>query len=181
VANRLSAPKAGILVSEQDAGQVAVFNTAGVPRFILDGNAGLLSAPGDVAEMFPSSARAVPAGSVMSIDPDRPGSLRLASQPYDRRVAGIVSGARDYRPGITLNAGETDGSRVTVTLTGTVYCLVTSANGRVRAGDLLTSSAEPGHAMRAGDREAVRGAIIGKALESLEGERGLVLTLASLQ
>lgn len=181
VANRLSAPKAGILVSEQDAGQVAVFNTAGVPRFILDGNAGLLSVPGDVAEMFPSSAAAVAAGSVMSIDPDRPGALRPASQPYDRRVAGIVSGARDYRPGITLNAGDAGGSRVTVTLTGTVYCLVTSANGRVRAGDLLTSSSEPGHAMRATDADAARGAILGKALESLDGERGLVLTLASLQ
>jgi hypothetical protein len=176
-----AAPKGVLLVSEQDAGQVAVFNTAGAVRFILDGNSGLMSAPGDMAEMFPSSAEAVVPGSVMSIDPDRPGALRVASRPYDRRVAGVVSGARDYRPGITLNAGSTDPGRVTVTLTGTVYCLVTSANGPVRAGDLLTSSAEPGHAMRAGDTDAARGAILGKALEDLRGERGLVLTLAALQ
>jgi hypothetical protein len=159
-----AAPKGVLLVSDQDAGQVAVFNTAGAVRFILDGNSGLMSAPGDMAEMFPSS-----------------GALRVASRPYDRRVAGVVSGARDYRPGITLNAGSIDPSRVTVTLTGTVYCLATSANGPVRAGDLLTSSAVPGHAMRAGDTDAARGAILGKALEDLRGERGLVLTLAALQ
>jgi hypothetical protein len=35
--------------------------------------------------------------------------------------------------------------------------------------------------MRAGDSAAGRGAILGKALEDLRGERGLVLTLASLQ
>lgn len=170
-----------LLVSDQDAGRVAVFNTAGSPRFILDGNSGLLSSPGDMAEVFPSSAEAAVPGSVMTIDPDRPGALRVARQPYDRRVAGVVSGARDYRPGITLNAGSVEPNRVTVTLTGTVYCLVTSANGPVRAGDLLTSSAVPGHAMRAGDTGAARGAILGKALEDLRGERGLVLTLASLQ
>jgi len=181
-ANRTgAAPKGVLLVSEQDAGQVAVFNTAGVPRFILDGNSGLLSAPGDMAEVFPSSAEAVVPGSVMSIDPQRPGALRVANRAYDRRVAGVVSGANDYRPGITLNAGSTDPSRVTVTLTGTVYCLATSANGPVRAGDLLTSSAAPGYAMRAGDTASARGAILGKALEDLRGERGLVLTLASLQ
>jgi len=176
-----AAPKGVLLVSEQDAGQVAVFNTAGAVRFILDGNSGLMSAPGDMAEVFPSSAEGVVPGSVMTIDPDQPGALRVATRPYDRRVAGVVSGARDYRPGITLNAAAAEPKRVTVTLSGTVYCLVSSANGPVRAGDLLTSSARPGHAMRAGDGEAARGAVIGKALEDLRGDRGLILILASLQ
>jgi hypothetical protein len=179
--NGEAGPKGALLVSAQDAGQVAVFNTAGNPRFILDGNSGLLSAPGDMAEMFPSSGEAVEPGSVMTIDPGRSGALRVARTPYDRRVAGVVSGARDYRPGITLNAASDDASRVTVTLSGTVYCLVSNANGAVRAGDLLTSSAVPGYAMRAGDTDAARGAILGKALADLDGERGLVLILASLQ
>jgi hypothetical protein len=176
-----AAPRGALLVSAQDAGQVAVFDTAGNPRFILDGNSGLLSAPGDMAEMFPSSAHGAAPGSVMTIDPQQPGALQVAHRPYDRRVAGVVSGAKDYRPGITLNAASSDPSRVTVTLSGTVYCLASSANGPIRAGDLLTSSAVPGHAMRAGDTDAARGAILGKALEDLHGDRGLVLTLASLQ
>ena len=174
-------PRGALLVSEQDAGRVAVFNTAGQPRFILDGNLGLVSAAADMAEVFPSSGPPVAAGSVMSIDPEQPGAVRLSRTAFDRRVAGVVSGARDYRPGITLNAGETSRGGVTLTLTGTVYCLATSANGPVRAGDLLTSSAVPGHAMRAGDDAAARGAIVGKALEDLRGERGEILILASLQ
>jgi len=176
-----TAPRGALLVSQQDAGQVAVFNTGGVPKYILDGNSGLLSAPGDMAQMFPSSAETIVAGSVMAIDPERPGALRLARTAYDRRVAGVASGANDYRPGITLNAASAEPNRVTVTLTGTVYCLASSVNGTVRAGDLLTSSSVPGYAMRAGDSDAARGAILGKALEDLRGERGRVLILAGLQ
>jgi hypothetical protein len=181
--NRLgeAAPRGALLVSAQDAGQVAVFNTAGIPRFILDGNSGLLSASADMAEVFPSSTEGVAPGSVVTIDPARPGRLTVARTPYDHRVAGVVSGARDYRPGITLNAASADPGHVAVTLTGTVYCLASNANGLVRAGDLLTSSAVPGHAMRAGRTEKARGAILGKALEDLTSERGLVLILASLQ
>jgi len=176
-----AAPKGALLVSDQGAGRVAVFNTAGSPKYILDGNSGLLSATGDMAEMFPSSGETAPPGAVMAIDPERTGALRIAREPYDRRVAGVVSGAKDYRPGITLNAAGTEPNRVTVTLTGTVYCLASSVNGPIRAGDLLTTSAVPGHAMRAGDTAAGRGSILGKALEDLRGERGLVLTLAGLQ
>jgi hypothetical protein len=176
-----TAPRGAVLVSEEDAGRVAVFNTAGQPRFILDGNLGLVSAAGDMAEVFPSATGTAPPGSVMSIDPARPGALRIANVPHDRRVAGVVSGARDYRPGITLNAGETRRGAVTLTLSGTVYCRATSVNGPIRAGDLLTSSAVPGHAMRAGDGEAARGSVLGKALEDLRGERGEILILAALQ
>lgn len=176
-----TAPRGALLVSQQDAGQVAVFNTAGVPKYILDGNSGLLSAPGDMAEVFPATGETAVPGSIMAIDPDRPGALRVARAAYDRRVAGVVSGANDYRPGITLNAASAEPNRVTVTLTGTVYCLVSNLNGPVRAGDLLTSSPVAGHAMRADDAAASRGAILGKALEDLRGERGLVLILASLQ
>jgi hypothetical protein len=173
-------PRGVLLVSEQNAGQVAVFNTAGNPRFILDGNAGLLSAPGDVAERFPASIALEP-GSVVAIDPAAAGAVIAASRPYDRRVAGVVSGANNYRPGITLRADDSVKQAVPVTLTGTVYCLASSVNGPVRAGDLLTTSAVSGYAMRATDLGAAHGAIVGKALEDLQGERGLVMILASLQ
>jgi hypothetical protein len=66
-------------------------------------------------------------------------------------------------------------------LTGTAYCLATNANGAIKAGDLLTTSAVPGHAMKVTDYEAARGAILGKALEDLKGDKGHVLILASLQ
>jgi hypothetical protein len=173
-------PKGILLVSDQNAGQVAVFNTAGVPKFILDGNTGLLSAPGDVAERFPTAARLDP-GTVVAIDPAAPGAMMAASRPYDRRVAGVVSGANDYRPGITLRADHSETTAVPVTLTGTVYCRASNVNGPIRAGDLLTTSSVSGHAMRVTDVAAAHGAILGKALQDLEGERGLVMILASLQ
>ena len=173
-------PKGVLLVSAQGAGQVAVFNTAGTPRFILDGNSGLQSASGDVAERFPSAAQLEP-GSVVSIDPSAGGKVMAASQPYDRRVAGVVSGAKDYNPGITLRADDERKNAVPVTLTGTVYCLASNVNGPIRAGDLLTTSTVPGHAMRATDADRAHGAIVGKALDDLHGDRGLVMILASLQ
>jgi len=101
-------PKGLLLVSAQGAGQVAVFNTAGTPRFILDGNSGLQSASGDVAERFPSAAQLAP-GSVVSIDPAA-GGMIAASRAYDRRVAGVVSGANDYNP-VSRCARATSSSR----------------------------------------------------------------------
>src|SRR5258706_11826711 len=115
----------------------------------------------------------------MSLDREHPGSLRLTSQPYDRKVAGVVAGANDYRSAVTLRGSADIPGGIAVTLTGTVYCLASNANGEVRVGDLLTSSARPGYAMRATDHEASRGAILGKAMENLKGERGLVLMLTS--
>jgi hypothetical protein len=141
----------------------------------------MYSSAGDLAEAFAGSQPQVEPGSVMVIDPSRPGALTISTRAYDRRVAGVASGANDYRPAINLRGLSDMPNKVSVTLSGTVYCRVTAFNGPVEAGDLLTTSPIPGYAMRATDPVASRGAILGKAMESLKGERGLVLVLASLQ
>lgn len=170
--------KGAVGVADDNAGVLEVYNSSSTAAFQLHGNFGLRTVSGDLAEAFPSSA-AEP-GSVMSIDPARPGALVLAREPYDRRVAGVVAGARDYKPGITLR-GLAEIQGVTVTLSGTTYCLASDAGGPIRAGDLLTTSSIPGHAMRASDLDRARGAILGKAMEDLKGSRGHILILASLQ
>ena len=48
-------------------------------------------------------------------------------------------------------------------------------------GDLLTTAATAGHAMKVTDDLAARGAILGKAMTALHEGRGLVLVLVSLQ
>ena len=48
-------------------------------------------------------------------------------------------------------------------------------------GDLLTTSDVPGHAMKVVDSGKAQGAVLGKAMTRLEGGRGLVLVLVSLQ
>jgi len=179
--NHSGGVRMGAVVSVQDAGQVFVTDQSGKVKYIMDGLSGFATVTGDIAEAFPADRSAVPAGSVMAIDPLRPGALRVADSPYDRRVAGVAAGANDYQPGMTLRGLADIDNKVPMTLTGTVYCLATNANGPVRAGDLLTTSAVPGHAMRVTDHEAARGAVVGKAMEDLKGERGLILVLASLQ
>jgi len=122
-------------------------------------------------------------GMVVSIDPREIGKLVVTSQSYDRRVAGVVSGAGDVKPGLVLSQPGTvaDGEHPVASM-GRVWCLVDAdVGGPVEAGDLLTTSNTPGHAMRAGDAVRAPGATIGKAMSPLTEGRGLVLVLVSLQ
>jgi hypothetical protein len=161
-------------------GTVAVFDSGGAVAAYMDGESGFYSKNGDIAEHFNSSETGVEPGSVMIVDPENPGSLRRSARAYDRRVAGVASGAQDYRPGMMLGSRAL-ANGVPVTLTGTVYCKVTSANGAIVAGDLLTTADVPGHAMKATDATKSQGAILGKAMEDFDGESGVILILAALQ
>jgi len=137
----------------------------------------------DLAEHFEitGSSMLLP-GTVVSIDPEKPGQLRIASGAYDKTVAGIISGAGDVQPGMLMGqAGTLANGQHPVALTGRVYCRVDAAFGAIRPGDLLTTSPTTGHAMKATDPQQAQGAIIGKAMTTLETGKGLVLVLVSLQ
>ena len=73
-----------------------------------------------------------------------------------------------------------DGDRA-VALTGRVFCLADVSNGSIEPGDLLTTSHTPGHAMKVTDYTKANGAVLGKAMTSLESGKGLVLVLVALQ
>jgi len=136
----------------------------------------------DLAEPFAmSDGRSIPEGALVVIDDQNPGRLRMSRQPYDHRVAGVVSGAGGINPGITLSQpGALEDGR-DVALSGRVYALADASNGAIQPGDLLTTSSTPGHAMKATDRDRSHGAIIGKAMSTLEEGEGLVLVLVNLQ
>ncbi len=136
----------------------------------------------DVAEKFPTSETAeIEPGTVMEIDPDHPGKLRIARGAYNRRVAGVVSGAGDIPLGAIL--GNLPGSEDAppIALSGRVWVRCDASRRPIEPGDLLTTAGEPGHAMKVVDHDAAQGAIIGKAMTSLDSGRGLVLVLVSLQ
>jgi len=138
----------------------------------------------DLSEQFDVNAihEALKPGMVVSIDSENPGQLRMASAAYDRTVAGVVSGAGGVKPGMLMGqAGSVANGKHPVALTGRVYCHVDATHGAIRPGDLLTTSETPGHAMKVTDHDRAQGAIIGKAMTSLESGRGLVLVLVSLQ
>lgn len=121
-------------------------------------------------------------GSVVSIDPNNPGKLVISNRAYDRRVAGIISGAGGVKPGMLMSqSGSFADGNHPVALTGRVYCLVDASYGPIKPGDLLTTSKTLGHAMRVISHAKAQGAIIGKAITGLKEGRGLVLVLVTLQ
>jgi hypothetical protein len=137
----------------------------------------------DLAEPFKVSSPTgeLPEGSVVIIDDENPGHLKVSNQPYDTRVAGVLSGANGVNPGIQMQQqGLLEGGK-NVALTGRVYVLADAANGSIKPGDLLTTSATPGHAMKVTDHAKAQGAILGKAMSSLQAGQGMVLTLVTLQ
>lgn len=135
----------------------------------------------DLAEPFLISGDKIPEGSVVIIDEDKSGHLKQASQAYDPRVAGIVSGANGVNAGISLHQeGVLEGSQ-NVALTGRVYVKADAAYGSIKPGDLLTTSDTPGHAMKVTDSARAQGAILGKAMSALKDGKGMVLVLVSLQ
>ncbi len=121
-------------------------------------------------------------GMIVSINPQSPGKLVLSNRAYDRRVAGIISGAGEVQPGLTMGQeGSIAAGNHPVALSGRVYCWVDASKRSIKPGDLLTTSAIPGHAMKVTDHAKGRGATIGKAMTGLKSGRGLVLVLVTLQ
>lgn len=127
------------------------------------------------------SAEAEP-GMVVCIDPGKKGGLTVCTTAYDRKAVGIISGAGGIEPGMQLGTGsDTFSGEHPVALTGRVYCYADATFAPIEAGDLLTTSNTPGHAMKAVDLTRAQGAIIGKAMEPLEKGKGLVLVFVTLQ
>jgi hypothetical protein len=178
-----------------EGGQISLWNASGVASILIDGdfnNSGRgristneleITGGADIAEPFlVNNVDEIEPGTVLSIDPLNAGQLKIASNSYDRCVAGIVSGASEINPGLILKQAGTkaDGKHL-VALTGRVYCKADASKKPIRPGDLLTTSDLPGFAMAAGDMNRAQGAILGKAMTGLENGQGLILVLVTLQ
>lgn len=183
-------------------GQIVIRDSAGVAQIELDGEFGVTGDPGrivtpvlqitggsDLSEDFDVSGENVSPGMVVCIDEKNPGKLLISSNAYDRKVAGIVSGANGVRTGLLMGqkkAADGDASiadgKYPVALTGRVYCQVDATEAEIAPGDMLTTSSTPGHAMKVLDHGKAHGAVIGKAMSGLaKGEKGLVLVLVNMQ
>jgi len=134
----------------------------------------------DCAEDFDIASEGAEAGTVMVLS-DQEGALHQSEQAYDKRVAGVISGAGKYRPGITLDRRQSRHNRMPVALVGKVYCKVDADASPIQIGDLLTTSSTSGHAMKASDPFRAFGAVLGKALGALQGGKGLIPILVALQ
>lgn len=147
----------------------------------LDGDSGdirLLNA--DCAEDFDiMEVEPTECGTVMSLNDL--GRLEMSRLPYDKRVAGVVSGGGDLKPGLILGRQAKCKDRMPIALIGKVHCKVDADYGSIGVGDLLTTSLTPGYAMKASDPAKSFGAVIGKALQPLKAGHDLIPILVALQ
>ena len=117
---------------------------------------------GDLAEYYEGDAEYEP-GTVLVYGGDK--EVTTTDIMNDTRVAGVVSTDAAY-----TMFGACPGLKNLVALAGRVPCKVV---GRVKKGDLLTTSSTPGYAVKANDPKL--GSIIGKALQDKDsGEAGII-------
>ena len=189
---RSPGPKAGFLSIRDNNGMdsiilngsnnsAALKDTAGRNSIILDGRSGdIVLANADCAEDFDilHSTEMEP-GTVMVIEQE--GKLKECELPYDKRVAGVISGADNYKPGLLLDKRKSLENRKCISLMGKVFCKVDAQSAPIDVGDLLTTSYTKGHAMKAADPMKAFGSVIGKALKPLKHGRGMIPVLVALQ
>jgi hypothetical protein len=139
------------------------------------------TASSDVAEFMPVSGD-VSSGTVLIIGSD--GKLQPSTISYDTRVAGIVSTS----PGVSLGAkAEGNPGDALIAVAGRVPCKVDANYGAIHPGDILTTSDNPGFAMKAepvniGGIEIYKpGTVLGKAMNTLESGTGTIEVLVTLQ
>ena len=175
-------------------GFLALYTSNGVATVILDANGSgegkittqvlQITGGSDLSENFEINAEqdALQPGMIVSIDPQNAGELTLSQTAYDKKVAGIVSGAGGVRTGMLMGQkGTKADGQYPVALTGRVYCWVDATLNAIAPGDLITTSDIPGHGMKVADHTKAQGAILGKAMSPLKTGKGLVLVLVTLQ
>jgi hypothetical protein len=103
-----------------------------------------------------------------------------SSIAYSTLVAGIYA----TKPGVVgkrISDKERLKGQVPMAMVGIVPTKVTAENGSIKRGDLLVTSSTPGYAMKGTDRSRLVGAIVGKAMGSLESGTGVIEVLVTLQ
>lgn len=123
----------------------------------------------DLAEVYATNDRALTSGDVVSFDPNLKAGVKKSTVPYDQKILGVVS----TQPAKTIGGSGGEGvNAVPIALTGRVPVKISTENGPIEQGDLLTSSSTPGVAMKATEP----GYIIGRAFDSYSGKGiGLIL------
>jgi hypothetical protein len=131
----------------------------------LVGTSRLQATYADLAEYYEGDTEYEP-GTVLVFGGEK--EVTVTNQINDTRSAGVVT----TNPAYIMNSEQT-GIRVCIALAGRVPCKVV---GRIKKGDLLTTSATPGHAIKALDPKL--GAVIGKALEDKDYSEAGVIQVA---
>lgn len=153
----------------------AVFRVDPIGRVFADGavlGSQFLTGSADVAEWVQVTGF-VEDGDVLELDPTIGQAYRLSQTRCSSLIAGVVS----TQPGVTLGAGVVGPQQALLALSGIVPVKITNEGGPIQPGDLLVSSSTPGYAMRWAGSEPCPCALVGKALEPMADERGVINVL----
>jgi hypothetical protein len=116
----------------------------------------------DLAERFAHHEEGLEPGDVLAVDPRAPERLVKTGSAQQDTLVGVVS----ERPGFILGVQwEDPDAGVPLALAGRVPVKVNLEGGPVRIGDYLTSSSQPGVAMRT----IQSGRVLGVAMQAFDG------------
>lgn len=118
-------------------------------------------------------------GDVLILGSGDDGEVEKSSEPYSTMVTGIFA----TKPGV-IGRRETlpkSAQEIPMAMVGIVPTKVSAENGPIHRGDLLVSSSTPGYAMKGTDRNRMLGAVIGKAMGSLDSGTGVIEVVVTLQ
>jgi len=168
------------------AGNIKLTNGSGASMTFADGTTQTTAwtgtvCGGDYAEaMNVAGGKAqYEAGDVLALSADGASDVQKTTEPYSTMVSGIYA----TKPGV---AGQRESiaksnSSIPMAMVGVVPTKVSAENGPIHRGDLLVSSLTPGFAMRGTDRGRMLGAVIGKAMGTLDSGTGVIEVLVTLQ
>lgn len=140
----------------------------------------------DLAEITPVDEDArLEHGDVVVIDPAFGLRVTRCAKAGDTAVYGVVS-SFEQAAMVIGGIGGPEAARdnlgnLPIALIGRVAVKASAENGPIAPGDMLTTAATPGHAMRCDDRIRYAGAIVGKALEPLQDGVGVIKMLVAMQ
>ncbi|MBW8684307.1 collagen-like domain-containing protein [Chitinophaga rhizophila] len=168
-----------VAVFQSGATNVARINKAGRGFF----NGGTQNSGADVAEAFDVTGHVsqYAPGDVLVIAADADRTVELSSQPYSTLVAGVYA----TKPGVLLTEEDIDNDladKVPMGVIGVIPTKVCGEGGAIRRGDLLVTSSKAGHAMKADLDKVKPGQVIGKALETFDGNgNGMIRVLVNVR
>jgi hypothetical protein len=118
-------------------------------------------------------------GDVLVLTSDDNSDIQKSADPYSTMVAGIYA----TKPGVVglREAVSKSPDNIPMAMVGVVPTKVTAENGPIHKGDLLVTSSRKGYAMKGTDRGKMLGAVLGKAMGSLDSGTGVIEVLVTLQ
>jgi hypothetical protein len=157
----------GVITFQDGTQQTTAFN----PTLCGGDYAESVDATGDRSKYEP--------GDVLVIATDEKGDVVKSSEAYSTLVAGIYS----TKPGLTgrRQLSTKRAKELPMAMVGIVPTKVSAENGPIRKGDLLVTSGTEAYAMKGTDRSRMLGAVIGKAMGSLDSGKGVIEVLVTLQ